>query len=153
MARTPRFAPVVPYSICVYNSRMTGKPHGVWKVTYSSGKSYCPPSHRAMLALFRQKSQSKTPMTIYKRSMQGGWAFVVSLDFTEYCICGKNFNNSYNNEYFRAQNLPFFQINEQGLVAILTSPFLCQECFYKIEWENNRWVPKYWRWRFEANTN
>lgn len=127
--------------------RKAGK--GAWKFVFESGKVYYAENNGHCLKTFHVIINKKISADIYRRNPKGGWIFITHIHQTDHCQCGQTYTNSQNSEYFRAQNTVLIYRNFKDIETIVKAPYLCQECYYRIEWQQGRWCPKYWKQKFE----
>jgi hypothetical protein len=96
-------------------------------------------SHKAMLLLFFRLIDKD--IDIYFRNING-WNFVLEHRPPDKCQCGRAYNYSSSGEDFRRQqsNLVFGD-SIANIIELMSSPILCQICYYKDEIRIGAWSP------------
>ncbi len=79
--------------------------------------------------------------TVYVRT-KNGWEFVARRQLSDRCQCGRSYDETANGEVFRFQEHPLV-MTIKALSELMSSPILCQVCYYKRELKEGRWAPKY----------
>jgi|SRR5687767_7457878 len=93
--------------------------------------------HRDKIQVYHNYPGSKT------------WDFVVDRTPSDWCECGRSYNDTFNGVEFKWIRKPDNMKYYKNIFKYFQAPTLCQHCYYLEEFKNNRWCPKYWRQQFE----
>lgn len=87
-------------------------------------------------------------MRIFKRTIEG-WKHAADYNPQDNCPCGGSYTDTINGVEFKWRSYNRWKTIEE-LTTLMNTPYLCQKCYYRKEWQEGRWCPAFWRMRFEA---
>lgn len=105
-------------------------------------------SNKLALKLFLNMRDFKQ-FDVYSRS-NPGWKYEFTHVPPEFCSCGRSYSDSPNGTVFKWQDMEFrSRATIKDLVYLMSSPILCAVCYYRKEYNEGRFCPKWVKERLE----
>jgi hypothetical protein len=114
--------------------------YAVWKFVTEKVVIYRKKNYDALKWYWKYRDVE--PFTVYVRSRSDGWDLVTVNTPSDRCQCGRLYTDNATNEPFKFQDHPLV-LNIKTISETMSSPMLCQICYYKGELQKGRWAPKY----------
>jgi hypothetical protein len=122
-----------------------------WKFVLANRVYHAASNAAALTRTFSLREQEEAFSIYAKFHSKHEWEHVLDVGIQHICICGKPFTNSINGAFFRTPHLTRRSTgNMKDLIELLKLPDLCQECYYRKEWQLGKWCPKFWKTKFES---
>lgn len=133
------FVLIVNYMKSTKNFKEVKPGRATWKFQLGERLIYRVKNYDALKLYWELRDRK--PFIVYVRTQQG-WEYVATHEPSEYCICGRAYDDTPNGESFRFQEHPL-EWTIDAMTVTMKSPVLCQLCYYRGELKAGRWAPKH----------
>lgn len=114
--------------------------HAVWKVVHPNKVHYTN-SHVGFIQYFYRSMHKE--FKLYLRTTNG-WKYITEHLPADKCKCGRAYDYSFDGEDCRRLENHTIPANSvENIASIMQLPILCHICYYKREYEQGQWCPRW----------